>query len=75
MYYRAGLSPIRIISDGGPLQLQSSDAVDFVCGKNATKAPLVVQANANSRIAFNWVGIDGVSAVSSLLSILREIST
>ncbi|KAI0808926.1 glycosyl hydrolase family 61-domain-containing protein [Irpex lacteus] len=54
--------PIRLISDGGPLQLQSSDAVDFVCGKNATKAPLVVPANANSRIAFNWVGMDGVSA-------------
>ncbi|KAI0089732.1 glycosyl hydrolase family 61-domain-containing protein [Irpex rosettiformis] len=57
-----GPSPIRLISDGGPLQLQGSEARDFVCGKNASKAQMTVPANTSSLVTFNWVGMDGASA-------------
>ncbi|KAI0686104.1 glycosyl hydrolase family 61-domain-containing protein, partial [Cytidiella melzeri] len=55
-------SPIRAVSDGGPLQLEGAAATDFVCGKNASKAQLSAPARAGSLIAFNWVGMDGTSA-------------
>ena len=63
---RTGPSPIRLISDGGPLQLQNSKDADFVCGKDASKAQMTVPANTSSLVAFNWVGMDGTSAVSRI---------
>jgi hypothetical protein len=57
-------SPIRLVSDGGPLQLDASNATDFVRGKNALVAPIFAEIKAGSTISFNWVGVDRTPSAS-----------
>lgn len=57
----SGPSPIRQISDFGPVKGSSNP--DLMCGLTAQKAALVVPANPGSVMSFQWVGGDGVSKV------------
>jgi hypothetical protein len=53
-----GPSPIRLISDIGPVKGSSNP--DLICGLSAAKAELVVNANPGSTVSFQWMGGDGV---------------
>ncbi|PSR83810.1 hypothetical protein PHLCEN_2v5624 [Hermanssonia centrifuga] len=54
-----GPSPIRLISDIGPVKGSSNP--DLTCGLSAQKAELVVPANPGSVFTVQWVGGDGTS--------------
>lgn len=62
-------SPIRAISDNGPVQLKGSDPPDFLCGKSSQKASLVAPASPGSRVAISWSAGDGTSAVCAFLGL------
>ena len=49
-----GPSPIRLVSDIGPVKGASND--DLFCGLSAKPAELVVPANSGSTVSFQWSG-------------------
>ncbi|KAI0757721.1 glycosyl hydrolase family 61-domain-containing protein [Daedaleopsis nitida] len=52
-----GASPIRIISDNGPVKGASNQ--DLFCGLKAQPAEMVVPANSGSKVSFQWMAGGG----------------
>lgn len=56
-FNQVGPSPIRQISDIGPVKGSSNP--DLACGLDAQKASLVAPANPGSKLSFQWSGGGG----------------
>ena len=57
----AGPSPIRLVSDIGPVKGASN--TDLICGLSAKNAELVVPASPGSVFSVQWSGGDGIDKV------------